>query len=145
MTLILGILAGILFITYSFYAVRIIRGNPEEFELDLLKGFATWMISRGAGARMEFWLMVVVAIMLEITYFILAIITIRNPVMLVFSGFFAGSEFIHLILVSKTFSRFFQGELLLKDIFNWKVERVSAMLFFTHTFLVIFCLVITRI
>ncbi len=145
MTLILGLMAGILFIMYSIYAIRIIRGNPQVFELELLKSLAAWMITRGAGARMQIWLMIIVSIMLEITYFLLVIITISNPVMLVFTGFFAGFEAIHLFLVSLTFSRFFQGKLLLKDVFNWKVERISALLFFTHTFLVIFCLVITRI
>jgi len=113
--------------------------------LELLKSFAAWMISRGAGVRMQIWLLIAVSIMLAITYFLLVIITIRNPVMLVFSGFFAGFEFIHLILVSQTFSRFFQGKLLLKDVFNWKIERISALLFFTHSFLVIFSLVIARI
>lgn len=145
MTVILGVMAGILFVMYSFYAVRIIRGNPQVFELELLKSFAAWIIARGAGAKMQIWLMIAVSIMVEISYFFLVIITITNPVMLVFSGFFAGFEFIHLILVSQTFSRFFQGKLLLKDVFNWKVERISALLFFTHSFLVIFCLVITRI
>lgn len=141
MALVLGVVAGIILALYSLYFIRIIKGSPREFENEMIKAFAAWIIARGMAARGQVWLMILASLILEIAYFVLVFTVIRNPVLLTFTGFFAGVELVHLLLVAIAFYRFFQGKLMIKQLFNWRVERMSALLFFTHSILVLFCLI----
>ena len=70
MKIILGIFAASIFLLYSLYFVRIIRGTQEEFEQELLGILAEWMISAGAAARRQSVYLIAFAILLEITYFL---------------------------------------------------------------------------
>lgn len=140
MVLALGIAAGIILVLYSYYFVTIIKGTPQRFEIEMIKAFAAWIIARGPAARSQVWLMVAASLLLEIIYFLLVFSVIRNSFMLTFSGFFAGVELVHLFMVSLAFHRFFQGKLMLKEIFNWSMERMSAVMFFTHSLLILFSL-----
>lgn len=137
MAWILGIFAGVLFLIYAVYFFQIVKGKPEEFELELMKALAAWMVSRGERAKGQMWLMVMVSALLELTYFILVFNIINNDFMILFTSFFVGFEMLHLFIVSFGLSRFFKGQLKLKDIFKWKAERFSAILFYTHSMLVI--------
>lgn len=141
MILLLGVLAGIIFLTYSYYFYKIIVGKPEEFEYELLKSLATWMVSNGAKSKPQLWLLFFLSVILELVYFLLVFATIDQPVLIIITSFFVGVEVIHLLTVGKALSKFFSGKAMLKDIFNWKVERISAMLFFTHSLLVLISLI----
>ena len=141
MALILGILAGCILAIYSPYFVRIITGSPRAFEEELLKAIAAWAITRGAAIRGQIRLLILASLLLEIIYFVMVFTAISNPAMLIFTGFLVGVEVIHFSIVMRTFYRFFRGEIMIKEIFNWRMERVSAVLFFTHCMLVIFSLI----
>lgn len=137
MTWILGVFAGIIFLLYAVYFLQIVKGKPEEFELEIMKTLAAWMVARGSAAKGQLWLMVLLSLILEVIYFILVFSIIQNNFMVWFTALFAAFEIIHLILISVGLTRFFQGKLKLKDIFKWKAERFSAILFYTHSMLVL--------
>ena len=144
MAWILGVFAGVLFLLYAVYFLQIVRGKPEEFELELMKALASWMVAKGVKAKGQMWIMLAVSALLELTYFIMVFEVLENNFMILFTGFFAGYELLHLFLVSVGLSRFFKGQLKLKDIFKWKAERFSAILFYTHSMLVLVTLLFFR-
>ncbi len=141
MTLLLGVLAGIIFLAYLYYFYKIMLGKPEEFEMELLKSLAAWMVSKGTKSRPQLWLMYFCSIALAVIYFLLVFTVIKHPVLLVITGLFAVWELVHLMIIGWTLNRFFAGKVILKEIFNWRMERTSALLYFTHSFLVIVCLI----
>lgn len=140
MTISLWLFALFLFFTYAFYFLKIIWGKPEEFEYELLKSLANWMVSRGKKSRPQLWLLLFISILLEVAYFSLVLTTITSPALIIMTSFFIGVEVIHLTMVGISFNKFFAGKKVVKDIFNWKIERLSGILFFTHAFLVMICL-----
>lgn len=144
MAWILGVFAGLLFLIYAVYFFQIVKGKPEEFELELMKALAAWMVSRGTRAKGQMWLMLLLSALLELTYFILVFNIMNNDFMILFTSFFVGYEMFHLFIVSLGLSRFFKGQLKLKNIFKWKAERFSAILFYTHSMLVIATLLFFR-
>lgn len=137
MTVVLATIAGSIILVYSFYFGRIIKGNPQNFEIELLKALADWMINRGPSSKNKLWGMLFLTVVFEAGYFLLAFILINNMVMQFLSGFVAGTELFHLVAAVINFRRFFQGKIVLKDIFNWSLERISALLLFTHALLVL--------
>ena len=140
MAIILGIFAFLLFIMYSLYFVRIIKGTHLAFEQELLAALADWMISVGANARRQTWLLIISAVILEIVYFVLTFMVMENLLILTFTAAFALLETIHIFSTINNFAKFFKGTIVLKQIFEWRVERISAIVFFTHSFLVLACL-----
>lgn len=141
MTLLLGVLAGIIFLSYSYYFYKIIIGKPEDFEYELLKSLAAWMVSTGRKSKPQLWMLLVISVIIELVYFLLVFTIIDQPVLIIITSFFAGVEAIHLLTISRSLTKFFAGKVMLKDIFNWKLERISALFFFTHSLLVMICLV----
>lgn len=141
MAVALGIVAGCILALYSVYFIRIIKGSPREFEAELLKAFAAWALTRGTAMRGQIRWMIISSIALETIYFLMVFTVISNPAMLIFTGFLVGVEIIHFWIVSYTFRQFFLGKIMIKQIFNWRMERISAVLFFTHCLLVLFSLI----
>ncbi|SHG51728.1 hypothetical protein SAMN02745221_00366 [Thermosyntropha lipolytica DSM 11003] len=141
MTLALGILAAVILSGYSFYFYKIIIGRPGEFELSLLKSLGEWILARRLRARTDLWLMLLFSAFLELTYFLLAFAVIKNPLLLFFTTFLAGFEFLHLLMLRRRFSLFLKGGLMLKNLFLWPVERISALFLFTHSLLVLLSLI----
>lgn len=144
MALSLGIFALLIFLGYIFYFYRIIIGRPQEFELRLVKSLGEWILARRVKARTDLWLMLLFSVILELAYFLLAFTVIKNPLLLFFTTFFAGFEFLHVLMLRRRFSLFFKGKLLLKELFVWPVERISALLFFTHSLLVLMSLIFLK-
>ncbi|MGI5921112.1 MAG: hypothetical protein ACOX6I_05185 [Syntrophomonadaceae bacterium] len=141
MAVALTTMAGVILLVYSLYFTRIIKGNPQMFELELLKALADWMISKGPASRNHIRIMLLLSVLLEGAYFLLAIFLVSNIVMQFFTGMLAGVEIIHLLTMAINFSRFFRGKIVLKNIFNWHLERISALLLFTHALLVLVVLI----
>ncbi|MGI6412616.1 MAG: hypothetical protein ACOXZ5_02960 [Syntrophomonadaceae bacterium] len=137
MSFLLGAFAAIILILYSWYFIKIITGTSRDFETELLKTFTTWIIDNRENSQRDCWIMVAITIFFEVVYFSLVVFIIDNPVMLVFTGGLAGFELIHIFRVGIGLSRFFKGDSKVKHIFNWKIERTSAVLFFTHALLVL--------
>ncbi len=137
MTAALGLIAGTIIFLYSFYFLRIIRGEPEGFELELLQALAGWMVQKGASSRGQLWLLLLLAFLLELLYFLLVLAVVKNLFLLLFTGFFIAAESYHLVSFGYSLGRFFRGDIKLKYLFNWRWERFSAILFFTHSLLVL--------
>ncbi|MEN6462626.1 MAG: hypothetical protein ABFC94_14820 [Syntrophomonas sp.] len=137
MVIALATIAVSIFLVYSIYFGKIIKGSPQTFELELLKALADWMINRGSSSKNQLWVMLLVTVVFEAGYFLLVFTLINNMVMQFLSGFVAGAEIFHLVVAAINFHRFFQGKIVLKDIFNWYIERISAVLLFTHSLLVL--------
>jgi hypothetical protein len=85
--------------------------------------------------------MLILTVAFEAGYFFLVFYLINNIVIQYLSCFVAGTEIFHLIAAIINFYRFFQGRIVLKDIFNWHIERISAILLFTHALLVLSVLI----
>lgn len=137
LTVALGLVAGTILCLYSFYFVRIIKGNPEEFELELLQALANWMMQKGTSSRGQLWLMLLLSFLLELLYFLLVFSVVKNLFLLIFTGIFILVESYHLITFGSSLGKFFRGDIKLKYLFNWRLERLSALLFFTHSLLVL--------
>lgn len=132
----LAILAGLFLLLYSVYFYHIIRGQPQGFELELIKALAEWMINRGPASRWQLWMLYLLSLILEIVYFSMVFYLLNNAVIKMVSIFFVSFEVLHLGLVGVNISRFFAGHMPLKKLLNWPIERTSAVLFFTHALLV---------
>ncbi|HHV16101.1 MAG TPA: hypothetical protein GXX58_05950 [Gelria sp.] len=142
LTVTLGIFAGSLLFFYSFYFVRIIRGNPESFEGELLQALANWVVQKGSKSQGQLWMMLLLSFCLELLYFVLVFAVIKNIALLIFTGVFVLVEIYHLTSFGVSLTRFFRGEIKLKHLFNWRIERVSALIFFTHSLLVLVSIVV---
>lgn len=142
MTMALGLLAGSLFLLYSIYFIRIIKGKPQSFELELLRSLAGWMVKSGLRSKGQLWFMYFLSLLIELTYFILVFLLVSNPFMQYFSALMAGFEAWHLLWLGLSLRQFFAGLTRISQMFNWRMERISAILFFTHTMLVLIILYI---
>jgi len=136
----LGFMAVIIILLYSFYFIRIIKGNPQGIELEILRGLADWIIFKGESSKTYIWAMFGGSLLGEVLYFYLTLVHIQNPVMIILTAILIIIEIVHLTRIALGFNRFFSGKYLLSQIFNWRVERASATMFFTHSFLVIIIL-----
>ena len=142
MTVTLGIFAGTILFFYSFYFVRIIRGNPESFEGELLQALANWMVQKGSKVRGHLWMMLLLSFSLELLYFVLVFAVVKNMALLIFTGLFVMIEIYHLTSFGLSLARFFRGDIKLKHLFNWRLERFSALIFYTHSLLVLVSIII---
>jgi len=141
MNILLGIIAGLIFLLYSIYFAKIIQGQHRGFELEILRSLADWIIARGAESKTHIWSMFFLSLLGEALYFTLTLILINNPFMVYFTGLFIGLETFHLFRLAVSLRYFFTGKFLLSQIFDWRVERASALLFFTHSFLILVILI----
>lgn len=140
MQTVLGFIAVLIMLLYALYFIGIIKGNPQGIELEILRSLADWIISKGASSKTYIWAMFGGSVLVEMLYFYLAWVYLPNPVMRVFTAIFIITELVHLTRVGLGFKRFFTGKYLLSQIFNWRLERASATIFFTHSLLVIIIL-----
>jgi len=140
MTTALGLLAGSLFLLYSIYFIRIIKGKPQSFEMELLRSLAGWMVKSGPRSKGQLWFMYFLSLLIELTYFVLVFVLIQNPFMQYFTAIMAGYEGWHLLWLCLSLKQFFAGNTRISQIFNWRMERISAILFFTHSMLVLLIL-----
>lgn len=141
MTVSLGLFAGIIFIIYSVYFIKIIKGTPEDFEGEILEALAEWMVSKGSASKGQMWFLLFLSVLIEMVYFTLVFYGINNLAIIMFTLFFAVVELYHLAMLSYSLNSFFKGKIVVKKIFNWKLERLSAKLFFTHSLLILLLLI----
>lgn len=134
-------MATVIWLLYSFYFWKIIKGNPQIFELELLHSLADWIIKQGTKSRRLLWIVWGASVGVEILYFYLTLSIVTNPFLTNFTFIVILFEIYHVTIISLNLMRFFAGRYPLGQIFNWRLERTSACLFFTHTLLVIFVLV----
>lgn len=142
MTILLGLLAIFILIVYSVYFVKIIRGNPQEFELDLLHALQNWLQE---SKPKSLWALLGASALLELVYFGLVFLVISNPVTWALTFLIIALEIWHLATVLIALRAFFAGKIASTEIFNWKIERVSAMGFFTHSLIVLLTFIFSTI
>ena len=140
MQVMLGIMAVIIFLLYSIYFIKIIKGSHQGFELEILRSLADWIIVKGASTKTYIWAMFGGSLLGELLYFYLTLVCIQNPVIIILTAIIILIEIYHFILIAVGLKRFFTGKYLLSQIFNWRVERASAILLFTHSLLVLIVL-----
>lgn len=138
MKILLGLLAIFILIVYSMYFVKIIRGNPQEFELDLLHALQNWLQE---SKPKSLWLLLGLSVLFELVYFGLVFLVISNPVTLALTLVIVAVEIWHLVKVLLALRAFFAGKIASTEIFNWKIERASAMGFFSHSLIVLLTLI----
>jgi hypothetical protein len=136
--ILLGLLAMFILIVYSMYFVKIIRGNPQEFELDLSHALQNWLQE---SKPKSLWVLLGVSLLFEMVYFGLVFLVISNPVTLALTLLIIAVEVWHLAKVLRALRAFFAGTIASTGIFDWKVERVSAMGFFSHSLIVLLTLI----
>jgi hypothetical protein len=142
MTVALVVMAGTIAFLYSFYVFKIIKGEPEGFELELLQALANWMVQKGTSSRGQLWLMLLLAFLFELVYFLLVFSVVSNLFLLILAGFFVAVEAYHLTSFAASLGRFFRGDIKLKHLFNWRWERISAVLFFTYSLLLLIHIIV---
>jgi len=137
MSVVLGIMAATIFLLYLAYFIKIIKGNPQNLELELLRSLADWIISKGSPSKIYIWRVFFASLGGEALYFYLTLVLIQNPVMRILTLVFIPLEVYHITRIAVSLNRFFSGKYLLSQIFNWRIERASAAIFFTHSLLVL--------
>lgn len=140
MTLALGLTAAVLFLLYSWYFIRIIKGKPQSFELELLKSLAQWMVQKGPASKGRMWLMYWVSMLIEAGYLGMAYLTLDNPFMHYFTITVILLEIYHLMWLGFSFRRFFKGRKPVSQLFNWPLERWSALTLFSYSLLLLIAL-----
>ncbi len=140
MILILGFMAVVIILLYAIYFVKIIQGNTKGFELEILRSFAEWIINKGVSSKIYIWVILFLSLLGEAAYFTLTLIFIQNLAMRLLTVIFVVFEIVHLTAIALNLNRFFSGKYLLSQVFNWRIERASASLFFTHALLIVLIL-----
>ncbi len=136
-TILLGLMAAVLLTTYSIYFVKIIQGSPQEFELNLLNALQNWLQE---SRPTTLWKLLWASVLIEVIYFGLVFITLTNPVTLALTVMIIIIETWHLLVISINIRHFLAGRISSTNIFNWKLERISALGFFTHSLIVLLTL-----
>ncbi|HWQ75374.1 MAG TPA: hypothetical protein VN441_08675 [Syntrophomonas sp.] len=145
MTSVLGFTAAVLFLLYFWYFIRIIKGRPQAFELELLKSLARWMVSKGPAAKSGMWLMYWSSFLIEAAYLGMAYLTVTNPFMHYFTLAIIALEAYHLTWLGLNFRRFFAGRIPVSQLFNWRMERMSALTLFSYSLLLLATLAFFRV
>lgn len=135
--ILLAVYAGIIMSVYFVYVVKILSGKALPFEMSLLEYFVHWLIANGLDSRWKCWSMLVFSFLIEITYLIMVLWLINNPAILFLTIFLITFEVLHVCNGSLALRGFFKSQRQLKNLFNWRLERSSALFFFTHTLLVL--------
>ena len=144
MTLALGITAAVLFLLYSWYFIRIMKGRPQSFELSIMKSLAQWMVEEGPSSKGKMWLMYWLSLLIEAFYLAMAWFIIDNPFMHYFTIAVIALESYHLLWLAWSFRRFFAGRSPVSRIFNWRLERMSALTLFSYSLLLVLTLAFFR-
>ena len=87
-------------------------------------------------------MMLLLSFSLELLYFVLVFAVIKNLALLIFTGLFVMIEIYHLTSFGLSLARFFRGDIKLKYLFNWRLERFSALIFYTHSLLVLVSIIV---
>lgn len=122
---------------YGIYFASILRGNPQAMEGEMGETFALWLNTEGKSGRLRLSLLLLGSLLLEGAYFILVFTLLHNPVMIILTLILAGEELLHVGVVINAVNKYWRGKIEAQQIFNWIIERVSAIFFFTHAFLVL--------
>lgn len=138
----LGIMAAVIFIIYGIYFAAILRGNPQVLELEMRGAFAAWLREGKGSGRVKLMILLLASLILEALYFVLAFLVLHNPMMIILTLILAGEELLHLVVVVNSAQKYWQGRIEAERILNWIIERVSAVFFFTHAFLVLVSLIL---
>ena len=141
MKLVLGIWALVFFVCYAFYSWKIWREQAGNWEQEMIDALAAWMAEQGSASRMTLWMMLGVAIVLASVYFILVLNVLHNPALQILTVVLMGMELYHYGTAILRFYSFGGGKITIMQLFDWKIERICALSYTVHTFLVLTCLI----
>jgi len=135
--ILLAVYAGTIMLLYSVYVANILIGKASRFELSLMDYYLQWVVANGQNSRGKMWLMILCSFFIEFAYLFLALYLIDNSTLIFLSIFLLTFELLHAGSVVLAFRQFFKNERPFKNLFNWRLERTSALFLFTHTLLVL--------
>lgn len=127
---------------YLPYLAAILIGKPKSFETKAVLSLAMWIREVGPRSRRYLETIYIFTAFLEALYFAIALIVIHNTFLWWFTIAFIGFEILHIVKEIVNLRKFFAGNLVIKDILYWRYERLSCLLFFMHTILLIFNLLV---
>jgi len=130
-----GVMAGIICFIYGFYSILIMRGKTQEFEGEMQGALSLWLQEDEGRVGVKLWGILAISLLIEIAYFVLALMVLHNPVMTILTLILIGEELLHIYVVIKSFYKYVRGRIEDDKIFKWLMERVSALFLFTHAFL----------
>lgn len=140
MKILLGSLAAALLLGYGYYCWHILKARPQGLEQQMMGALAEWMRLRGPGSKTIIWLLFGLSLLLVITYLGLVYAVLANPVIWYITAALIGAEAFHYLATFTRFRRFFAGKTRIMQLFDWKLERLCALLYFGHALLVLYCL-----
>lgn len=135
----MAVTIGLLYIPYL---IAILLGKPGSFETRAILSLAVWIREMGPRSKRYLETIYFATAFIEVIYFILALMVIRNVFLFWFTVAFIGFELLHFFMEVLNLRHFFNGNLAIKDILYWRYERLSCLLFCLHTILLIFSFII---
>lgn len=127
---------------YIPYIAAILMGKPDKFETRAVLTLAMWIREVGPRSKTYLESIYFLTVLIEIAYFTLALMIIKNVFLYWFTIAFIGFEVLHLCKEIFNLRKFFQGRLAIKDILAWRYERLSCLLFCLYAILLVFNLLI---
>ncbi|MGE5380838.1 MAG: hypothetical protein ACM3NT_07185 [Methylocystaceae bacterium] len=142
MQYVLIIMAVTICLLYLPYLAAILLGQPGNFETKAVLTLAVWIRDVGVKSKRYLESIYLFTALLEIAFFTLALLVIKNTFLFWFTWAFIGFEILHFIREIINLRHFFGGSLPIKDILYWRYERLSCLLFCMYAILLIFNLLV---
>ena len=119
---------------YSFYFYQIVRGHPEKFEQMLMQGLALHedSLDQESASPGAIALVIIISLLLEAGYFILALTEIQILAYQVITLCFVLFEVWHGVKALPIMRALLHPEEFSEDLFDWRIERAAAKLYVLH-------------
>lgn len=132
MSIIFIILAALMLLMYLPYILTILAGRPQRFEDYVKRELARLISELRDGAPRTMMVFITFALAFEISYFITAWFTVRVLAYQLITIGITCFEAYHILRTIFFITRFFTNRAPLGRIFNWIIERLAAVLLFSH-------------
>ncbi|NPV90919.1 MAG: hypothetical protein HPY50_09115 [Firmicutes bacterium] len=124
---------------YSVYFFQIVRGRPERFEQMLMQGLALHedALDQESASPGAIALVIVISLLLEAGYFILALTEIQILAYQIVTLCFVLFEVWHGIKAIPVMRALLHPGEFSEDLFDWRIERTAARLYVVHVLITI--------
>ncbi|MDR1616288.1 MAG: hypothetical protein LBR98_04690 [Syntrophomonadaceae bacterium] len=137
MLLLLICYAFFIIMAYFYYVAKILTGKAALLELMIMDYFLQWIITSNFRSKGKYCLYLAVSFSLEGIYLLLALFLIKNPGFMMFTIFLLSFEIVHLVASVHSVYEFFKNRRPFKKIFDFRIERCSALFLFTHALVLV--------
>lgn len=124
---------------YSIYFYQILRGHPERFEQMLMQGMVLHQGTpeKEAASPGFISMVIIISLLLEAGYFVFSLSVINILAYQVFTFAFIFFEVWHGIRVLPIMRALLNPAEFSEDLFDWRMERVSAQIYVLHVLITI--------